>query len=203
VRLEEADVTSTLTTLGLSEARVSSTTRLSWLGSNPYAQPRGLNRQPGVSNYLLGKDPRKWQRHVSHYDRVQLRDLYPGIDLTYYGNQQRVEFDYAIAPHADPKSIQVGISGPSIVSLDAGGRLSISSAGDEMLLLPPVAFQEKNGKRSTVAAHYVLFDRNGSVRSRALHDVDPDRNKIKPVQNHKGPGDIPAWPFFLEGTFWL
>jgi hypothetical protein len=158
VHLDGAEVTSALTTFGLSDTLVSSTTKLSWLGSNPHAQPRGLNRQPGVSNYLLGKDPRKWQRHVSHYDRVQLRDLYPGIDLTYYGNQQRVEFDYVVAPHADPKSIQVGISGPSIVSLDDAGRLSISSAGDEMLLLPPVAFQEKNGKRSTVTAHYVLLD---------------------------------------------
>jgi FG-GAP-like repeat/Beta-propeller repeat len=158
VPVGQADITTALATFGFSDTRVSSTTRLSWIGSNPHAEPRGIDRQPGVSNYLLGNDPQKWQRHVAHYNRVQLRDLYKGIDLTYYGNQQRVEFDYVIAPHADPKSIQVGISGPSIVSLDPAGQLSISSAGDEMLLLSPVAFQEKNGQRTTVVAHYVLLD---------------------------------------------
>ena len=158
IHVDQADVTTGFSTFGLSEARVSSTIRLSWVGSNPRAEPRGVGRQKGVSNYLLGNDPRKWHRHVAHYDRVRLHNLYPGIDLTYYGNQQRVEFDYVVAPHADPKSIQVAIDGPSLVSLDPTGRLSISSAGDEMLLLPPVAYQETNGQRTIVATRYVLLD---------------------------------------------
>jgi hypothetical protein len=97
----------------------------------------------------------------------------------YHGIQQQVELDYVIAPHADPKAIQIGISGPSLVSVDPRGQLSISSGGEELLLLPPVAYQEKDGRRETVNAKYVLaeshrvgFEVDAYDRSRPLV-IDP------------------------------
>ena len=158
VHLGEADVSSMMAALGNAEVRTLSATQLTWLGANPKAEPRGVDRDGSESNYFIGKDPKKWHRHVRHYDRVQLSGLYPGIDLVYHGAQKQVEFDYVVAPHVDPSAIRVGISGPSIVGLDASGQLSISSSGDKMLLLPPVAYQEKNGRRETVQARYVLSD---------------------------------------------
>ena len=158
VHLGEADVSSMMAALGNAEVGTLSTTQLTWLGANPKAEPRGVDRDGSESNYFIGKDPKKWQRHVRHYDRVQLSGLYPGIDLVYHGAQKQVEFDYVVAPHVDPSAIRVGIGGPSIVGLDASGQLSISSSGDKMLLLPPVAYQEKDGKREVVEAHYALTD---------------------------------------------
>jgi hypothetical protein len=149
--------------LGNAEVRTLSATQLTWFGANPKAEPRGVDRGGSESNYIIGKDPQKWHRHVRHYDRVQLTGLYPGIDLVYHGAQKQVEFDYVVAPHVDPSAVRVGISGPSIVGLDAAGQLSISSSGDKMLLLPPVAYQEKNGKREIVEAHYALRIRISSV----------------------------------------
>jgi hypothetical protein len=153
-----ADPSSVVAALANSEVPTRSVMELSWRGANPRVRPRGAGMQTGESNYLIGKDPRKWQRHVPRYDRVKLAGLYPGIDLAYHGAESRVELDYTLAPHADPKAIQIGIGGPSLVSLDASGNLSISSAGDEMLLLPPVAYQEKSGRREIVRARYVLAD---------------------------------------------
>jgi Bacterial Ig-like domain (group 3)/Beta-propeller repeat len=158
VHLGDGDVSSMMAALGNAEVRTLSATQLTWLGANPKAEPLGVDRDGSQSNYFIGKDPRKWQRHVRHYDRVQLAGLYPGIDLVYHGAQKQVEFDYVVAPHVDPNAIQVGISGPSIVGLDATGQLSISSSGDKMLLLPPVAYQQKDGKRELVEAHYALAD---------------------------------------------
>ena len=152
------DASSLMAALGKSVVQTKSVTQLTWIGANPNAQPRGDGNQPGESNYLIGKDRDKWRRHVRHYDRVRLPELYPGIDLVYHGVQEQVELDYVVAPHADPKAIQVGISGPSRVSVNASGQLSISSAGDEMLLLPPTAYQKKNGHREIVEARYVLAD---------------------------------------------
>jgi hypothetical protein len=158
VHVTDGDISSLMATLGNSEVRTLSATQLTWLGANAKAEPQGLDRKAGESNYFIGKDPRKWRRHVRHYDRVQLTGLYPGIDLVYHGAQRQVEFDYVVAPHVSPAAIRVGISGPSIVALDAAGQLSISSSGDKMLLLPPTAYQEQNGRRETVEAHYVLSD---------------------------------------------
>jgi Big-like domain-containing protein/ASPM-SPD-2-Hydin domain-containing protein/beta-propeller repeat-containing protein len=150
------DASSVVAAMSGSEVQIKSITQLTWLGANPNSQPRGNGRQGGESNYLIGKDPSKWRRHVQHYDRVRLHELYPGIDLVYHGAQQQVELDYVIAPHANPREIQVGISGPSIVSINESAQLSISSAGDELLLLPPSAYQERNGRRENVPARYVL-----------------------------------------------
>ena len=110
------DASSLMAALGKSVVQTKSVTQLTWIGANPNAQPRGDGNQPGESNYLIGKDRDKWRRHVRHYDRVRLPELYPGIDLVYHGVQEQVELDYVVAPHADPKAIQVGISGPSLVS---------------------------------------------------------------------------------------
>ena len=173
------DASSPFAALGNSDVVTRSVTQLTWLGANPKAQPHAAGRQAGESNYLIGKDPRKWRRHVQHYDRVQVAGLYPGIDLVYHGVQQQVEIDYVIAPHADPKAIQIGISGPSLVSVDSSGQLSIGNGGDEMLLLPPTAYQEKDGHREMVQARYVLadshsvgFDLEAYDRSRPLV-IDP------------------------------
>lgn len=158
VKVDDGDVSSAMGSLGRSEIQTLGVTDLTWIRANPKAEPQGASRQSGESNYFIGKDKRAWRRHVRHYARVQTPGLYPGIDLIYHGAQQRVEFDYVVAPHVNPGAIQVGISGPSIVALDAAGQLSISSSGDKLLLLPPVAYQEKDGKREKVEAHYELAD---------------------------------------------
>jgi hypothetical protein len=150
------DASSPIAALGSSDVITKSVTQLTWVGANPNAQPHGDGHQAGESNYLIGKDPSKWRRHVQHYDRVRLTDLYRGIDLVYHSDQQQVEMDYIVAPHVDSKAIQIAISGPSIVTVDASGQLSISSAGDELKLLAPVAYQEKNGRREIVQARYIL-----------------------------------------------
>jgi hypothetical protein len=150
------DLSSAMGTMKKSERGTKSVTVLSFIGASQKVEPYASGMQRGKSNYFIGNDRRKWHRHVEHYDRVQLAGLYPGIDLVYHGVQKQVEFDYVIAPHADPAAIQIGISGPSIVGLDPAGQLSISSSGDRLLLMPPVAYQEKKGKRENVEVHYAL-----------------------------------------------
>ena len=155
---DNGDLSSAMAALKRSDRKTTSVTELTWIGANPGAEPHALGVQRGESNYFIGKNPHAWRRHVRHYDQVQLAGLYPGVDLIYHSTQQRVEFDYIVAPNVDPSIIRVGISGPSIVTVDAAGQLSISSSGDKMLLLPPVAYQERDGKRENVEAHYALAD---------------------------------------------
>ncbi len=152
---------------------VSSEVRLTLMGANPNARAEGIARQRGTSNYILGNNPKKWRTNVSHYGRVRIESLYRGIDLVYHGNGNRVEMDYVIAPHAEPDAIRVGIGGPSLVSIDPQGNLSISSAGDEVLLRAPVAYQEKDGRRQVVDARYVL--KSSHEVGFALGNYDPSQ----------------------------
>jgi hypothetical protein len=71
----------------------------------------GLDVLPGVSNYLIGNDPAAWRKHVRRYAKVQYGSAHPGIDLVYYGGQQQLEYDFVVAPGADPRQIRLAFDG--------------------------------------------------------------------------------------------
>ena len=81
--------------------------RMQLLGGNPETQAHGLDRLPGIVNYFLGNDPSKWRTRMPTYARVQYQEVYPGIGLVYYGNQKQLEYDFLVAPGADPAQIRL------------------------------------------------------------------------------------------------
>ena len=85
--------------------------RMRLVGENSSAQITAADQLPGKSNYYLGNDPKKWQTNVSQYARVAYKNIYPGIDLAYYGEQSKLEFDFIVAPESSPVSIDFAFSG--------------------------------------------------------------------------------------------
>ena len=82
------------------------------LGANSHAVAMGAEELPGKFNYFLGNDPRKWRTNVPTYAQVKYRGVYPGVDLVYYGNQGgQLEYDFVVAPGADPSAIGLAING--------------------------------------------------------------------------------------------
>jgi len=153
--------------------------RMQLVGANSSTQITAADQLPGKSNYYLGNDPKKWQTNVSQYARVAYKSVYPGIDLAYYGEQSKLEFDFIVAPASDPASIELAFSGAQHVATDASGNLVISSAGGDVVLHKPVAYQQQNGSRQLVDASFVLksnnrvnFDLGSYDRTRELV-VDP------------------------------
>ncbi|MGH9429195.1 MAG: hypothetical protein ACRD2L_23175, partial [Terriglobia bacterium] len=67
--------------------------RMKLVGADPKAQIEGLDRLPGISNYFIGNDPKKWRTNIPHYAKVRYCEVYPGIDLVYYSNRQSMEYD--------------------------------------------------------------------------------------------------------------
>jgi hypothetical protein len=139
-----------------SEERKSAILRLTLEGSNHRPGVSGIEPQPGRSNYFIGNKPEQWHRNVPHYARVKYGNVYPGIDLIYYGNQGQLESDYVVAPGADPARIALHIDGAKDLKLDGQGNLVLSTAGGDLSLHQPIAYQENAGRRKPVDAHYVL-----------------------------------------------
>ena len=104
---------------------------------------------PGKVNYILGNDPRRWRMGLSTYERVTYHDLYPGINVVYYGNQKQLEFDLVLKPGADVKSVRMRFSGPGKPHTDPSGCLML---GDLRLMVPTVV----QGKE-TIAARYKML----------------------------------------------
>ena len=143
--------------------------RLAHANANPKLS--GLDLLPGTSNYFIGNDPSKWQTGVTHYARVKYAGVYPGIDLVYYGNQRQLEYDFVLAPGADPKRIELVFEGTRRLSLDRQGNLILATAGGELVQHKPVVYQEADGKRTEVEGRYVLRGRNRAGFHVARYDA--------------------------------
>ncbi len=140
------------------------------VGANPSPDVAGLEELPGKSNYFIGNDPKKWRSNVPHYARVAYRQVYPGIDLVYYGNQQQLEYDFVVAPGADPDAIRLGFEGADEIGLDHQGNLILQTAGGELLQRAPVVYQETEGVKKAIPGGYVLQEDNEVSFAVAAYD---------------------------------
>jgi hypothetical protein len=146
-----------------------------WVGASDWPQVVGLERLPGYSNYFTGGDPRAWHTKVPHYRRVMYSDVYPGVDLVFYGKQQQLEYDYVLSPGADPKGIAVAFEGVEQLRIDPQGDLLLRTAAGEIRQRRPSAYQENSSSRQPIAANYVLSGREVSLR---LGAYDPSKALI-------------------------
>jgi FIMAH domain-containing protein/beta-propeller repeat-containing protein len=140
--------------------RVSIAFRL--MGASPLATGRGRHMLPGVTNYLIGNDPRQWRTGLRSFAEVEYRDVYPGVDLVYYGNQRRLEYDFIIAPGADYRVIGLTFRGSTRVSLDAHGNLVLATDAGNLMQHAPTIYQVDTGTRRPVRGGYVI-ERDGRV----------------------------------------
>jgi beta-glucanase (GH16 family) len=120
----------------------------------------GLEKLPGISNYFIGNDPSKWRTNVPQYARIQYEGVYPGIDQVWYGNQRRLEYDFVVAPGADPKQIRVAYEGVESLKVEADGDLVLRTALGEVRQQKPRVYQEIGGKQVEVAAQYAIVARH-------------------------------------------
>ncbi len=129
---------------------------LSLVGPNPAARVEGQDKLTGNSHYFLGHDPAKWRTNVSRYARVKYRDIYPGIDLVFYGNRGSLEYDLLVAPGADVGRIQLRLDGARAERVDANGDLIARSLNAEVRQLRPVVYQDWEDGRHFLTGRYVL-----------------------------------------------
>lgn len=130
--------------------------RMKLAGANQSPTITGGDQLTGKSNYLIG-DQAKWHTNIPNYAKVQYDEVYPGIDLVYYGNQRRLEYDFVVAPGADPSGIRLSFDGADELNLDADGSLRLKLNGGEVTQPAPVIYQRTaSGERQRLAGHYVL-----------------------------------------------
>ncbi len=132
--------------------------------ATPKATVTGARGLPGTVNYLVGRRS-AWLRGLPTFGRVVYHGLWPGIAAVFYGHRGRLEYDFDVAPGADPSAIGLDVRGARGVRVTPSGALAIRVPGGTVRQLAPHAYQTIGGRRRTVAAHYVISDR-GRVRVR-------------------------------------
>src|SRR5476651_2329416 len=118
---------STEAVLTLRQSGKPSVVRMKLVASNTEAQATAQDELPGKVNYLVGNDPKKWHTNVRTHAKVKYADVYPGIDLVYYGNEGRLEYDFVVSPGADPSAIALSFDGIESMSVDSDGDLVLNT----------------------------------------------------------------------------
>src|SRR5258708_10622376 len=112
----------------------------------------------GKVNYLTGSDPARWRAQVSVYSKVRVAELYHGVDLTYYGNERQLEYDFTVAREADASAIRLKFDGIDKLSINNAGELVLGLGGAELRQHRPVIYQVIKGIRHEISGGYYLAD---------------------------------------------
>jgi hypothetical protein len=145
--------------------------RMTLVGANPASRVRGLEPLPGKANYFIGRDPTQWHTNVPLYAKVQYADLYPGIDLSYSGEQRQLAYEFVVSPGADPNRIALRWLGIDSLALDAQGDLVLHTPWGAVRQMRPVIYQELDGARRVIAGDYVRAGRHRAGFELAAYDA--------------------------------
>jgi hypothetical protein len=150
--------------------------RMKLVGSDERAAVEGSDELAGKVNYFVGNDPMKWQPQTQTFGRVRYRQVYPGIDVIYYGNQRQLEYDFRVAPGRDARALKLKFEGAEKVEVNADGDLLLK-LGESVIRQPkPLLYQEVAGARRMIEGGYVV-DANGRVGF-AVGEYDAQRTLV-------------------------
>src|ERR1035441_9119212 len=153
------------------------TVRMSLIGANPKANAVALDPQPGVVSYFIGNDPKNWRSGIPTYGKVEYPQIYPGVDLIFYGNQRQLEYDFVVAPGADTSRIAWRVEGAR-AHVDSQGNLVLRAPKGQASFKKPVLYQLDGDTKTSVegsfavAGNQVRFRSGSYDHSKALI-VDP------------------------------
>jgi len=156
------------------------TLRMQLVGANPRAATQTQQPMEGRVNYFTDHESSAWHSNIPTFGKVGFRGVYPGVDVVYYGNQNQLEYDFVVAPHADPKQIQLHFGGAQQVRVNSAGDLIVQAQGRKLTWQKPTVYQRTAGGKRSVAAHFHLKHLpNGQTDVRfALGRYDTDRSLV-------------------------
>jgi hypothetical protein len=137
--------------------------RMQFVDANRAAELSPLDELRGKSNYFLGNNPEQWRTGIAQFRRVEYRNIYPGVDLLFYGNSKKLEYDFVVNPGGDLSRIRVRLRGADQICLN-GENLSVKVGERYLQFTKPLVYQETEGGRKQVEGHFVVRGNEFSFR---------------------------------------
>jgi len=154
--------------------------QLKLVAANPSPAVTGDSPQSGRVNYFVGNDPSHWHSGITTYKGVRYANVYPGVDMVFHGSQHELEYDFALAPGADPSHIALQVKGARGLHVDPRGNAIITTPLGDVALHKPITYQGEGAARTEIASNFELRA-DGSL---GFHVGDYDRSQkliIDPV----------------------
>ncbi|MBK7959038.1 MAG: hypothetical protein IPK03_13645 [Bacteroidetes bacterium] len=146
-----------------------------FVNQEPKARFEGASKLKEYHNYFLSNDSSKWSSNVSLYNQLWYRNVYKGIDVKYYANEQgEMEYDFVIAPNSDYKRIKLNYRGLDGLRISSSGDLFLKTQYiGELPVSKPVAYQIVNNQRVNVPVRYVLEGNDLSFKVIGRYNPNP------------------------------
>jgi hypothetical protein len=120
------------------------------------SEPRGAEPLEGKTNYFIGSDRSAWRTGVPTYAQVEYPRVYPGVDLVFYGNAGHIEYDFLVAPGANPDAVLLELAGLDDISVDTDGNLQLRAGSERAAFLRPHVYQRVGEEKRELLASYVV-----------------------------------------------
>jgi hypothetical protein len=111
--------------------------RMKLTGANQTAKVEGRQPLPGKVNYMIGNDKNQWHTGIPTFREVHYTDTLPGIDMVWYGTQNKLEYDFIIKPGSDVSKVRLSFEGADKLRVDETGDLLLRVNGEEMIQSAP------------------------------------------------------------------
>lgn len=141
---------------GAPQSSPAAVVRMRFAGAHAQPQLEGVSPLPGISNYFIGNDPAQWHTDIVSFAQVRYHDLYPGVDLVYYGKGRDIEYDFVLQPGADPSAIRLKVTGADAATVNANGELVLTLPGGQLRQQAPVIYQNGPDGAQLVAGGYTV-----------------------------------------------
>jgi len=146
---------------------------LSFAGANKNVNVKALGLNEGKVNYLTGNDPAKWHTNIPTYQEIVYQNLWPGIDLSFKGEQGNLKYELVVKPGARPETIKLAYEGIEGLELAPGGELLIKTAAGELKEAKPYLYQEIAGEKVAVEGSFALAEAEKTAYGFAVAAYDP------------------------------
>ena len=150
--------------------------KTSFVGASENPDVNGEGRLSWNNNYFMGNDHSKWRTDIPNYSKLRFSDVYQGIDLVYYGNKNRIKYDFIVKAGEDPSKISVkydlGDNGGNSISINAKGQLEISTPLGVIIEEKPLCYQMIGGKKIPVDISYNIIDRSDNIFGFKIGEYD-------------------------------
>ena len=186
-----------------SRTREAAAVRMRLVGADSGAVAIGEQEQPGRVNRLIGNDSTQWRTGLPLFGRVRYQSVYPGVDLVYYGNQQRLEYDFVLAPGVAPEVLRLSFDGVQRMELNSAGDLMLQTTGGQVWQRKPLVYQERNGRRERIESGYVITGEKQVAFKIAAYDTTRPLI-VDPILSYAsylgGRGIDVAWDIAVDAT---
>jgi hypothetical protein len=146
--------------------------RMKLTGSHAWNTADGLESTGSTSNYYIGNDPKQWRTDIPNYARLKEKGVYDGIDLVFHSRGDQLEYDFEVAPGADPRQIRLAFDGLDHMHVDdqTGDLLLTTASGTVARQIRPKIYQQIGERRVEVAGGYEILDHGQITFALASYD---------------------------------